>query len=228
MNREVNNPLVSSGPPEDELIEKSTDLAGLCRYLKTLERKDKIFQTYSHSDFVRAVYLNSSPADIEIFKNVANGTDHYIEHYKKFASSTLRRPTSAATSAKGGSAQTRMKKKPRRKSVMERLGLLSPQKKAAAIAKHAKKHNTSTSNGNNNTTNDHNHILSSGIDVDSNGGLLSALKSKISLGRRISCHLLIHLLDGSTEVVSITEGTTVMEVHMAMSHALDIDEEISD
>ena len=120
-----------------------------------------------------------------------------------------------------GCEKTRMEKKPRRKSVMERLGLLSPQKKAAAIAKHAKKkHNTTTSNGNNNnTTNDHNHVLSTGIDVDGNGGLLSALKSKISLGRRISCHLLIHLLDSSTEVVSITEGTTVMEVHMAMSHA---------
>ena len=233
MNREVKNPLVSSSPPEDELAEKSTELAGLCLYLETLQRKDKIFQTYSHADFVRAVYLNSSPADIEIFKNAVNGTDHYIEHYKKFASSTTRRPknSAATTSAKGGgSAQTRMEKKPRRKSVMERLGLLSPQKKAAAIAKHAKKkHNTTTSNGNNNnTTNDHNHVLSTGIDIDSNGGLLSALKSKISLGRRISCHLLIHLLDSSTEVVSITEGTTVMEVHMAMSHALGIDEEISD
>jgi hypothetical protein len=197
MNRSSRNPLdEDEGPSEADLQEMSQEMKGLATYWEKLEKKDKILQTFDKATLFRSLYLLSTKEEQTLIKKIGNGEDEYIKYHQ------AKIPPAP---------QSSRKKKPRRKSVMERLGLASPKKKSSPQKKE-----------------DVPIKKMSDIDMFKDEGLTSTIRTQIAMGERVNVHMHIHLLDGTNEIVTVSHDTTVAEIHMAMSVALGIDEEIAD
>ena len=70
LNAEDGDPDAAAGNMAEDLV----DLRTLVDYVRRLESKDKTLRGYTHSDFVRALFLSGSAADRRVFKAIADGT----------------------------------------------------------------------------------------------------------------------------------------------------------
>ena len=196
MNRETENPLSGDGPSQADVDEKCSELGGLTQYMKKLVIKDKVISTYSHADLIRALYLMSDSQDRLTFTKVAAATDPYTAAFQKQFPSN----NNLSSAAK--------KKKPRRKSVLERLGITSPKKESRS-------EETKVSDSRRDLAN-------------KDGGLIHALRHKISLKKKVNAQVLIHMLSGDSQLVTVGHDTTAVEIQSAMAVTLGIPDEIAD
>ena len=208
MDSSTRNPLNEADVSESELHQTSLELTGMMKYWPKLENKDTVLQTFDRSTLIRALYLLGTPEEKALYKKIANGEDEFINHY---SASLLLSSRNGETAASSGT-----KKKPRRKSMLQRLGLSPTKKSSKQQEKGVEKAEEKAEE------------KAAEAKIFKTEGLLSTIQSNISSGKRINVHMLIHLLDGSTETVTLTKDTTAAEIHMAMSVALGIDHEIAD